>query len=129
MACGRTLRTSPIATVIQMQVSGNNQAALLARAYGSGAVSAPRQVGVVAKVGPAAPAAPIDKVDVKQRAPALDALVGAVVPGKVEFSGETAKPSQSGLGAGGTYQMFRRSTDRMEAATAVSVGRRLDVQG
>ncbi|MFT3686560.1 MAG: hypothetical protein QM783_16860 [Phycisphaerales bacterium] len=112
-----------------MQINGNNQAALLARAYGSGAVTAPRQAGVVAKIAPTVPAAPADKVEVKQRAPALDALVGAVVPGKVEFSGDTAKPSQAGLGAGGTYQMFRRPTDRMEAATAVSVGRRIDVQG
>lgn len=113
-----------------MQINGNNQAALLSRMYGVGQTAPARPAGVVAKVGPAAsPSPPIDKAEVKGRAPALDALVGAVVPGKVEFSADTAKPSQSALGAGGTYQMFRRPSDRMEAATGVSVGRRIDVQG
>lgn len=111
-----------------MQVNANNQAALLARTYGAGQTTAARPAGVVAKVGPTA-SPPADKVEVKGRAPALDALVGAVVPGKVEFSGDTAKPSQAALGAGGTYQMFRRPSDRMEAATGVSVGRRIDLQG
>jgi hypothetical protein len=111
-----------------MQINGNNQAALLSRMYGVGQTAPARPVGVVAKVGPAV-APPADKADVKGRAPALDALVGAVVPGKVEFSGESAAPSRAALGAGGTYQMFRRPSDQMEAATGVSVGRRIDLQG
>lgn len=115
-----------------MQINGNNQASLLARMYGSSAsvpaasVSGP---SVVAKVGPSKPAAPVDKVEVKGRAPALNTLVAAVVPGKVDFSGDTAVQSRNALGVGGTYQMYRRPTDKMEAATVVSVGRGLDVQG
>ncbi|HZW07137.1 MAG TPA: hypothetical protein VFF65_08430 [Phycisphaerales bacterium] len=115
-----------------MQINGNNQAALLARMYGGGAaapVRAPVQAAIVAKVGPSQPAAPVDKAEVKGRAPAVNALVAAVVPGKVDFSGETARPSSGQLGAGGTYQMYRRPTDRMEAATVVSLGRGLDIQG
>lgn len=115
-----------------MQINGNNHAALLARMYGAGVATPARptgQAGVVAKVGPSQPAAPVDKAEVKGRAPGVNALVAAVVPGKVDFSGETATPTQSGLGAGGTYQMYRRPTDRMEAATVVSLGRGLDVQG
>lgn len=115
-----------------MQINGNNQAALLARMYGTGIAAPARAAGqaaVVAKVGPTQPAAPVDKAEVKGRAPAVNALVAGVVPGKVDFSGETAKPSGSQLGAGGTYQMYRRPTDKMEAATVVSLGRGLDVQG
>ena len=115
-----------------MQINGNNQASLLARMYGTGAaapVKAASPTGVVGKVGPAKPAAPVDKAEVKGRAPAMNALVAAVVPGKVDFSGESTKPTTAGLGAGGTYQMYRRPTDKMEAAIAVSVGRGLDVQG
>ncbi|MBY0308423.1 MAG: hypothetical protein K2Q09_06750, partial [Phycisphaerales bacterium] len=102
-----------------MQISANNQGALLARAYGSGPVAAPRPATVVGKVGSAASAAQAAKAEAKTRAPALDALVAGVVPGKVDFSADAARPSQAGLGAGGTYQMFRRPSDRMEAATAV----------
>jgi len=112
-----------------MQISGNNQAALLARMYGTGGAAAVRptsQTPVVARVGPAAPA---DKVEAKGRSPAVSALVAGVVPGKVDFSGETASASNPALGAGGTYQMYRRPTDKMEAATVVSLGRALDVQG
>jgi hypothetical protein len=115
-----------------MQITGNNQASLLARMYGNGAATPASNVNassVVGRVGPAKPAAPVDKAEVKGRAPAMNALVAAVVPGKVDFSGETAAPSKSALGAGGTYQMYRRPTDKMEAATVVSVGRGLDVQG
>jgi len=115
-----------------MQINGNNQASLLARMYGTGAAAPVRASGpsaVVGKVGPAQPSAPVDKAEVKTRAPAVNALVAAVVPGKVDFSGEVAKPTTTALGAGGTYQMYRRPTDRMEAAIAVSVGRGLDVQG
>lgn len=115
-----------------MQISGNNQAALLARMYGAGAAAPARAAGVanvVAKVGPVQKAAPVDKAEVKGRAPAVNTLVAAVVPGKVDFSGETPSQSQSQLGAGGTYQMYRRPSDKMEAATVVSLGRALDVQG
>lgn len=115
-----------------MQINGNNQASLLARMYGNGAATPASNVNafsVLGKVGPAKPAAPVDKVEVKDRAPALNTLVAAVVPGKVDFSGETPAQNRSTLGAGGTYQMYRRPTDKMEAATVVSVGRGLDVQG
>lgn len=115
-----------------MQINGSNQAALLARMYGAGATAPARstaQASVAGKVGPSRPAAPVDKTEVKGRAPALNTLVAAVVPGKVDFSGDFAKPTSSALGAGGTYQMFRRPSDKMEAATGVSLGRGLDVQG
>jgi hypothetical protein len=98
------------------------QAALLARTYG---VASARATGVVAKITPAAtpaPAAPAPSVKTPSKA---QNLVGAVVPGKVDFSTDTPRPAAPGA----SMPFYRRPTDRMEAATALSVGRTLDVTG
>jgi hypothetical protein len=55
---------------------------------------------------------------------AAQQLVGARVPGKVDFSGDKPVPS-----AGGSLAMYRHPADKNAAATAVSIGRSLDVKG
>lgn len=93
-------------------------AAYLARAYG---VKTP---GVVAKVAPVGTGASVDPAARAQSAAKTSQLVGAVVPGKVDFSGEQPKPSQ-----GAPMAFYGRPTDRNEVATVLSLGKRLDVTG
>lgn len=52
-------------------------------------------------------------------------LVGAVVPGGVNF--DEAGGNGSAAVSRDTYAMYRRPTDRNDAATGVHVGRALDV--
>lgn len=59
----------------------------------------------------------------KKLSVAGQSLVAAVVPGRVDFSGE--EPRQ----VGGALQMYRHPADKNAAATAVNVGRRIDVSG
>ena len=61
----------------------------------------------------------------KKLSPAARALIAAVVPGKVDFSGD--EPRQAG--GAGVLQMYRHPADKNAAATAVNVGRTLDVSG
>lgn len=100
----------------------------IARAYGLQPAqrSAPtqqaqqvQQTGAVAAAG----AAPGKLPSAAQK------LVAAVVPGKVDFSGDT--PVQVSGGGGGTsaLSMYRHPADRNAAATAVSIGKSLDVSG
>ncbi len=51
-------------------------------------------------------------------------LVGATVPGRVDFSGET--PQQVTASA---FALYTRPADKNAAATAVQIGRSLDVRG
>jgi hypothetical protein len=77
------------------------------------------QVGTPDKVGRIEPVA-----ETQQRLPTgADRLVAATVPGGVDFSGETPQPSQS------TLPLYRHPADRNAAATAVGVGRFVDVSG
>lgn len=56
---------------------------------------------------------------------AAQKLVGATVPGRVDFSGE--KPEQ--VAGASTLAFYTRPADRNAAATGVSIGRSLDVRG
>jgi hypothetical protein len=92
----------------------------IARAYGvqnvggAGAASRSQSVQKPAAVEGAVP---------QQTLPsAAQKLVAAVVPGRVDFSGETPRP-----GAG--LQMYRHPADKNAAATGVQLGRSLDVSG
>lgn len=111
-------------------------AAYLARTYGVGggkpaSPAASAFSGVIAKVAPAAPVAPTEQTRAIEAATAaraqpsgkLDHLVAAVVPGKVDFSGDTARPT------GPVLPFYSRPTDRNETATVLSLGKRLDISG
>jgi len=77
-----------------------------------------RAYGVRATGGAPAAAAAVGEVD---RA-GVRRLVGGVVPGGVEFGdGSAVRPSS------GALPMYRHPADKNAAATAVSVGRKLDV--
>lgn len=110
-----------------MQINGG-QSHLIARAYGVKGPS-PAVVGKVTAAVPATRPAPVDESASAARGAGPAKLVAAVVPGKVDFSGDVPQPGGQALGPGGTYQMYRRPTDRVEAATAVSLGRSLDIRG
>ena len=90
---------------------------LVARAYGVGGAVGPR-AGVTAPAGPAVNAPAVDP-DVAAR---VSRLVGAVVPGKVDFRGD--EPA-----VGGAFTMYRRPAERNAAATGVELGRKIDVRG
>jgi hypothetical protein len=66
--------------------------------------------------------------EVKQQVAAgsgkLGELVGAVVPGGVDFSGQ-----QPVVGAGAPMAFYSRPSERNEVATVLSLGKRLDVVG
>lgn len=59
-----------------------------------------------------------------QRQTNLSRLVAGVVPGRVDFSGDTPQPSGSEA-----LPMYRRPADRNAAATGVQAGRLIDVRG
>ncbi len=53
----------------------------------------------------------------------IDRLIGGVVAGKVDFSGPAPRPA-----AGEPFPLYRRPGDMNEAATAVRLGRSLDIE-
>jgi len=97
----------------------------LARAYG-----VPGGPASVRPVAPAAPAPPVGRIAPASDSPprperpdGLDRLVAAVVPGRVNFDGPAAAP-----GPGEPLPFYRHPGDRNEAATAIRLGRGLDVE-
>ncbi|MGQ0629115.1 MAG: hypothetical protein ACT4PL_13580 [Phycisphaerales bacterium] len=92
----------------------------LSRAYGSG-------VTPVRPVTAAHGAAPVANVNPGvDRGPSFaDRLAAAVVPGRVNFDGPTPQPSVQN----GSIAFYRRPGDLNAAATAIALGRTLDVQG
>ena len=91
----------------------------LAQSYG---VLPRPQVRPAQGVAPAAPAVAAKATGPVQR------VVATVVPGKVDFSGDTPRPSTEGL------PLYRHPADRNAAATGVQagrviVGRLVDAQG
>ena len=58
----------------------------------------------------------------------LERIVSAVVPGRVDFD-DARVSSASSLTVGGAYALYTRPSDKNAAATAVSVGRSLDITG
>lgn len=90
----------------------------LARAYGVTQTPRVRPVAPVPPVERSAGGAPAAQTD-----PRLGRLVAAVVPGGVEFSGDSPRPASSSL------PFYRHPADRNAAATGVSLGRVLDTNG
>jgi hypothetical protein len=96
------------------QAYGTSAAAQISRvAAGAGNIPPTSQVQAAA-TGPAA-----------KLPSAAQKLVGATVAGRVDFSGD--KPAQ--VTGGAAFALYTRPADKNAAATAVSIGRSLDVRG
>jgi hypothetical protein len=125
-------------------------AALLARTYGlrtpSSAPTSPTasaaptaataKSGVIARVQSVVSPEQVRATQAAAAArPKTDSLVGALVPGKVDFSGSEPRPSVSAPAAGSpaasraAMPFYSRPTDRVEVATVLTLGRTLDVKG
>ncbi len=73
---------------------------------------------------------PIQRIGGKGYSPELQSLVAGTVPGGVDFHADgTATPSGGADGHGGSLPFYRHPADRNAAATAVTVGRSLDISG
>lgn len=102
---------------------------MLAKAYGVPASqpsrvqsSATPRASLRAGEGPDVSSAIVDTAELSGRTRAARSLVAATVPGGADF----AAPAGRGEGA---IQMYRHPADKNAAATAVSIGRSLDVNG
>ncbi|MCU0688332.1 MAG: hypothetical protein MUE97_01115 [Phycisphaerales bacterium] len=94
------------------------------------------QPGVIARVQSAVSPEQIRATQAAAAArPKTNALVGALVPGKVDFSGAEPRPSIAAPSAGNpaaaraAMPFYSRPTDRVEVATVLTLGRSLDVKG
>lgn len=99
-----------------MRVDGPSNPFHIARAYGVPAaaparVEASRSADAVARIEP-----------VRREPGPMDRLVAGVVPGAIDFSGETPAPS-----AGAALAMYRNPAAKNAAATGVETGRRVDL--
>ena len=92
----------------------------LAKAYGLQAAIKPQPVAPVAKSTPATPPT------AAAASTRTDSLAAATVPGKISFD---AAPAATRPEAFSPLQMYSRPSDRNAVATAVAVGRTLDIQG
>jgi hypothetical protein len=111
--------TSPISGSIPFHI---------AKAYG---VQPGQRAGAAQQTQAAAPAGSVRGVDgAGGKLPsAAQKLVGAVVPGKVDFSGAAPAQVSGGAQASGALPLYRHPAERNAAATAVSLGKSLDVSG
>ncbi|MHC5114155.1 MAG: hypothetical protein ACYTGP_06980 [Planctomycetota bacterium] len=100
-----------------MQISGSLPMHI-ARAYG-----VTPQVRPAAPLAPAAPATPATPAADSSK---LNQLVAGTV--NVNASPPTT-PTVAAGAADGPYQLYTRAADRIEAATAVQIGRSIDVRG
>lgn len=85
-------------------------------------------VGGVGGVSFLTPSRPLDAALPSDAAARIDRIVGATVPGRVDFD-DASFLSAGSLSVGGALSMYSRPGDRNAAATGVSVGRSLDIQG
>lgn len=121
-------------TVLTMRIDGTNGSGFsiaptmphhVARAYGVRPSSSAAASGVVATIQPPAPVAQ----QTSSPSESMRRLVAAVVPGGVEFTSSGDARATREPGEGSPLAMYRHPADKNAAATAVNVGRRLDVQG
>lgn len=113
-----------------MRINPTNSSTIpfhIAKAYG---------VNANAQASRVQPARPASSVDATQNVQSIDtprqslsqagqSLVAGVVPGRVDFSGETPQPSQVPQ----SLQFYRHPADKNAAATSVLLGKRLDING
>lgn len=85
----------------------------------------------VATLRPAEAIAPTQRAEAPAAASRLERLVAATVPGRMDFDDPrvTSATSLTTGAGGGAFSMYTRPGDKNAAATAVSVGRSLDIQG
>lgn len=96
----------------------------IARAYGLSGAESSGPVGRIGRQGRVEAVA--EDRDAPSKTPGSGRqLVAGVVPGGVDFSGDAAQPAE----ARASLAMYRHPADKNAAATGVSVGRTLDVQG
>ena len=91
----------------------------IARAYQVQSPGAMRASHATAAVAPAGSIKPQNEA----AKPAVQKMVAGVVPGRVNFTG--SEPAQ----AGPALPMYRHPADKNAAATLLSAGRMIDVQG
>ena len=102
--------------------SGNFIASHVARAYG---VPATRPTTPVAPAASTSPLAQIGPVNATLSSPAAaQSLVAGRVPGAIEFDGVSVPRMNPGA-----FSLYTRAADKIEAATAVQIGRSIDVKG
>lgn len=100
-----------------MRIEGPSNPYHVSRVYG---VQPPLRLARPDAVERAEPRAPT-----KELAPAKTSrLVAAAVPGRVDFSGDSPRPSDAA-----SIPMYRHPADKNAAATAVNAGRILDLRG
>lgn len=73
------------------------------------------RIDIAAKIGPASSSK-------------TEALVAAKVPGRVDFA-STGSAGERAASAGAPMPFYRAPSDRNEAATAIMIGRGLDITG
>ncbi len=96
----------------------------IARAYGVSPAGRAAPVAKVTQVGAGTPSAAAAETQPSGRPENLRRLVAGEVPGGVRFdAGGAGQPTEASL------PMYRHPADKNAAATAVSVGRSLDVRG
>lgn len=101
----------------------------LSRAYNTPTPGGARPIGKIEprpEVSSTDPIRPVERVRRDQAGTdeaKLRQIVAGVVPGRVDFSGDTPTPS------GAAIPLYRHPADRNMAATSVNVGRALDVRG
>jgi len=103
----------------------------VARAYGVSTAqpAAPSRPATPANAAPPTPppaqVQPTDAADTTQPSAKIQSLVAGQVTQPIDFN---ATPAAK-LAPGATLQLYNRAADRIEAATAVRIGRSLDVTG
>jgi hypothetical protein len=98
----------------------------VAQAYGARPAAAARATAGAQATQISEPAAPQRQAGPSAKlSSAAQKLVGATVPGRVDFSGP--KPTQTTEAP--SLQLYRHPAEKNAAATAVSIGRSLDVRG
>lgn len=87
-----------------------------------------RDVATVQGVSFLTPSRAADAAVPAEAAARIERIVAATVPGRVDFDDASFLNSGS-LSVGGGLSIYSRPSDRNAAATGVSVGRALDIQG
>jgi len=99
----------------------------LARAYAAGSGVSPRSFSRPEARGSgtrAGPANSIDSVELSSMRPGINRLVAAKVPGLADFA-----PPAASSPDGSSFPMYRHPADKNAAATGVSVGKFIDLNG
>jgi hypothetical protein len=93
----------------------------IARAYGITPKPPATTIGRTAPVTSPQPTSSIAPAPATER---IQNLIGARVSGGIDFAAAST-PTRPG----GAYQLYTRAADKIEAATAIQIGRSLDVTG